>query len=333
VASQSSISVSTDRSQYLVSTPILISGKVLDAQDVPVEGAGVSIQVNDPQDTPIRVTLVYSDRFGMYSDQFALSPEASIGEYTVFAAASKAGLSNSQAETQFTVISQTFTSTSSSSSTLLQPQPNPNTCLIATATYGSAMAPEVVRLRNFRDSQVARTIAGRHFMLAFNAFYYSFSPQAASLISAHSNLAAFMRVGMYPMISILSVASKLDSILPIDAEAAVTVSGILAASSLGFVYFGIPLTMLGFGECERSRRMTRWTVISCAISLSILTVAETVAASTLLLIGSTTVVLSFLSLGSVSLPYFAQRSKYNIYRRGFSFFPFINASSDTELMA
>jgi peptide/nickel transport system substrate-binding protein len=312
VTSQSSINVSTDKAQYVVSTPILISGKVLDAQNSPVDGAGVSIQVDDPQNTPVHVTLIYTDRFGMYSDQFSLSPEAPIGTYTVFASGSKAGFSNTQAETQFTVISPTFTSTTSSSTTSSQVQPNPSKCLIATATYGSAMAPEVVRLRNFRDSQVARTIVGRNFMLAFNAFYYSFSPQVAALISANSNSGTIMRVVLYPMITVLSLASRLDSILPLNAETAITVSGILAASGLGFVYFGIPLAMLGFGEGKRSRRMTRWTAISCAISLSILAVAEILDASTLLLIGSTTVVPSFVSLGSVSLPYLVQRLKYNI---------------------
>ena len=52
-------------------------------------------------------------------------------------------------------------------------------CLIATATFGSEMAPQVQFLREIRDNTVLQTESGVSFMAGFNQFYYSFSPVIA----------------------------------------------------------------------------------------------------------------------------------------------------------
>ena len=52
-------------------------------------------------------------------------------------------------------------------------------CLIATATFGSEMAPQVQFLREIRDNTVLQTESGTSFMTGFNQFYYSFSPAIA----------------------------------------------------------------------------------------------------------------------------------------------------------
>ena len=52
-------------------------------------------------------------------------------------------------------------------------------CLIATAAYGSEMAPQVQFLREIRDNTVLQTQSGTSFMTAFNTFYYTFSPTVA----------------------------------------------------------------------------------------------------------------------------------------------------------
>jgi len=49
-------------------------------------------------------------------------------------------------------------------------------CLIATATYGSELAPQVQMLREIRDNSLLQTQSGQSFMESFNSFYYSFSP-------------------------------------------------------------------------------------------------------------------------------------------------------------
>jgi hypothetical protein len=119
-----------------------------------------------------------------------------------------------------------------------------------------------------------------------------------------------MKLVLYPIITVLSLASQLDTVLPSNAEIAITISGIFVASGLGVVYLGIPLAMLGFWrEDENSRTMIRWTMIACVISLDTLAVGEVMISPVLLLIGSATVLLSFLALGSASLPYLVQRMK------------------------
>jgi hypothetical protein len=54
-------------------------------------------------------------------------------------------------------------------------------CLIATATYGSEMAPQVQLLREIRDTQLMSTDSGVSFMTGFNSLYYSFSPHIADM--------------------------------------------------------------------------------------------------------------------------------------------------------
>jgi len=55
-------------------------------------------------------------------------------------------------------------------------------CLIATAAYGSEMAPQVQFLREIRDNTVLQTESGTNFMTSFNQFYYSFSPIIADYV-------------------------------------------------------------------------------------------------------------------------------------------------------
>ncbi len=54
-------------------------------------------------------------------------------------------------------------------------------CLIATATYGSEMSPQVQLLREIRDNQLMNTESGTAFMGTFNDIYYSFSPYIADM--------------------------------------------------------------------------------------------------------------------------------------------------------
>ena len=61
-------------------------------------------------------------------------------------------------------------------------------CLIATATFGSELAPEVQKLREIRDNSLLQTESGEKFMNSFNDFYYSFSPIVADYERGKSNL-------------------------------------------------------------------------------------------------------------------------------------------------
>ena len=120
----------------------------------------------------------------------------------------------------------------------------PRGCLIATATYGSELSPEVQFLRGFRDNFVLNTYAGQNFMTIFNAWYYSFSPEVASVISANNALRNIMKIFLYPLIGILHLASTIYYTFSFYSELAVVLSGLVASSLIGIIYTSPLLLML-----------------------------------------------------------------------------------------
>ena len=78
-------------------------------------------------------------------------------------------------------------------------------CLIATAAYGSELAPQVQFLREIRDNTVMSTSTGAAFMTGFNQLYYSFSPQIADLERKNPMFQEAVRVFITPMMSTLSI--------------------------------------------------------------------------------------------------------------------------------
>ena len=116
-------------------------------------------------------------------------------------------------------------------------------CIIATATYGSELSPEVQFLRGFRDNTVLKTFAGKNFMIVFNAWYYSFSPRVASAITVNYALRGFMKILLYPLIGILHLAQITYSLFCFNPEFAIVVSGLVTSSLIGIAYFA-PCTLI-----------------------------------------------------------------------------------------
>ncbi|HJJ24938.1 MAG: phosphate ABC transporter substrate-binding protein PstS [Crenarchaeota archaeon] len=84
-------------------------------------------------------------------------------------------------------------------------------CLIATATYGSEMAPQVQLLREIRDNQLMNSAPGMSFMTGFNQLYYSFSPQIADMERANPAFKEMVKIGITPLLSTLSVMEYAES--------------------------------------------------------------------------------------------------------------------------
>jgi len=82
-------------------------------------------------------------------------------------------------------------------------------CFVATAAFGSYLAPEVVTLRDFRDRYLLTNGPGQ----AFVDWYYRVSPPAAAFIAEHESLKSAVRWGLtlvvcsvkYPVAALLMI--------------------------------------------------------------------------------------------------------------------------------
>lgn len=129
-------------------------------------------------------------------------------------------------------------------------------CLIATATYGSELSDEVQFLRDFRDGSILRTNTGSNFMIAFNAWYYSFSPFVAEFIREHSLARTVTKFMLYPLMGILRLGAAAFYLFPANLEAGAVVSGLLISSLIGIVYLSPPLMAL-LAYSPRTRRAAK----------------------------------------------------------------------------
>lgn len=141
--------------------------------------------------------------------------------------------------------------------TVIQPaKPAKSACVIATAAYGSELAPQVQFLRDFRDNDVVGTKSGRAFLEAFNSWYYSWSPYVAAEIRERNEAMAPTRIFIAPLITVLQATENFyESTIGIgSAEAAMIITGTTGALLVGLVY----LAPLGFGVSRVIRRRLRY---------------------------------------------------------------------------
>jgi len=109
-------------------------------------------------------------------------------------------------------------------------------CLIATATFGSELAPQVQQLRELRDNTLLQTESGTLFINSFNKFYYSFSPYIADYERENPVFREVVKVVLIPLISSLSILNYVE----MNSEAEVLGYGIsLILLNLG-MYVGAP---------------------------------------------------------------------------------------------
>ena len=118
--------------------------------------------------------------------------------------------------------------------------PTKGGCLIATATFGSELAPQVQQLRELRDNKLLESESGTLFVNSFNALYYSFSPIIADYERENPLFKEAVKIALTPMISSLSILNYVN----MDSE--VTVLGYGAgvlALNLG-MYFVAPAVLV-----------------------------------------------------------------------------------------
>ncbi|MBS3926431.1 MAG: peptidylprolyl isomerase [Nitrosarchaeum sp.] len=103
-------------------------------------------------------------------------------------------------------------------------------CLIATAAYGSELAPQVQQLREIRDNTILSTQSGTTFMTGFNQFYYSFSPIVADLERENPLFKEAVKLAITPMLSTLSIMTLAED-----------------GSEIEVLGFGLSVLVLNFG--------------------------------------------------------------------------------------
>ena len=113
-------------------------------------------------------------------------------------------------------------------------------CLIATAAFGSEMAPQVQFLREIRDNTVLQTESGSAFMTGFNQFYYSFSPAVADYERENPAFKETVKFALTPMLASLAILNYVD----IDSEAEMLGYGIgIILLNIG-MYFVAPAIII-----------------------------------------------------------------------------------------
>jgi len=113
-------------------------------------------------------------------------------------------------------------------------------CLIATATFGSELAPQVQQLRELRDNKLLQTNSGLAFMSGFNQFYYLFSPTIADWERESPIFKEAVKLTITPLLASLSILNYLD----IDSEHEMLGYGIgIILLNIG-MYFAAPALLI-----------------------------------------------------------------------------------------
>ncbi|MDH3610710.1 MAG: peptidylprolyl isomerase [Nitrosopumilus sp.] len=113
-------------------------------------------------------------------------------------------------------------------------------CLIATATFGSELAPQVQQLRELRDNTILSTKSGVAFMSGFNQFYYTFSPSIADFERENPIFKETVKLAITPMLTSLSILNHVN----IDSEQEMLGYGIsIMLMNIG-MYFVAPAVLI-----------------------------------------------------------------------------------------
>jgi hypothetical protein len=113
-------------------------------------------------------------------------------------------------------------------------------CLIATAAFGSEMAPQIQLLREIRDNTVLQTESGHVFMNGFNQFYYSFSPVIADYERENPAFKEAVKLTLTPLLTSLTLLQYAD----INSESEMLGYGIgIIMLNIG-MYFAAPAVLI-----------------------------------------------------------------------------------------
>jgi len=240
------LSVTTNKEFYAEGGTITISGfvKNFDASD-PQKKMDVTIVITAPNGNLVTVLQISPSSDGNYSDSFTAGGMINVeGDYTVkakwgaqsnqtvfkYGGSSGAPVVEEETPEPTQVVDEEPEVDEEPIMESSQPVCGPGTvlknnvcvaeqqkgggCLIATAAFGSEMAPQVQFLREIRDNTVLQTQSGSTFMTGFNQFYYSFSPAVADYERENPAFKETVKIAITPMLTSLAILNYVD----IDSE-------------------------------------------------------------------------------------------------------------------
>ena len=168
-------------------------------------------------------------------------------------------------------------------------------CLIATAAFGSELAPQVQLLREYRDNTVMTTLVGSSFLKVFNIVYYSFSSPIADAERNNPFLQESVRAIITPFVGILYVAKTVNFG---SNESSVLASGILVSSLIGAVYFWpMGLAAKSVRDGKRPSVITSIIIVIAAFATTIISI--TTGNSHFVMVTTFVLVLSFVGIGAI----------------------------------
>ena len=224
---------------------------------------------------------------------------------------------NTVGDYQFTV---TATSSTPSRTHQLTISIRVSPCIIATATYGSELAPQVQFLRNFRDRQIMNTFAGSNFMTAFNAWYYSFSPAVAEYELRTPAARSIARAILYPLMGILGLSELTFVAFGSASELGALTAGLLAGVLIGLTYLALPALCILWPLRRRisataKRRALKTLIFMFTLLLAGFTLSEMLALSVMMMVSSAGLALAALATGGILPTILASQLKRGVKAR------------------
>jgi len=177
-------------------------------------------------------------------------------------------------------------------------------CLIATAAFGSELAPQVQQLRLFRDDIAFKTHAGSSFMNVFNSWYYSFSPSVADYERQTPWLQDMVRFMIYPLLVILAISSSVYESFGFSSELGIVSAGVTASTLVGLLYFAPLGAALGIANRKRHWSMSKAKFVlisSWAASITAIALAEMAGLEAIMMFGTSLLVLSAISTAIIAV--------------------------------
>ena len=223
-SAQTGITVETNFDVFQQGQTVMVTGNT--------EEKFVAIQVKDPTGISILVRTLETDSGGNFDLQFRIPQTATLGDYQI--------ITSVVVDDVPTINTITFEVVEKGDKVTQVAKEKNGGCLIATAAFGSEMAPQVQFLREIRDNTVLQTESGSAFMAGFNQFYYSFSPTIADYERENPVFKEAVKITLTPLLTSLTLLQYVD----IDSESEMLGYGIgIILLNIG-MYFVVPAVLV-----------------------------------------------------------------------------------------